>query len=468
MPVQETKQTRHLWRILGLSLCVVLAAAVLNCVLHPVFSPSGCPPDPVTVQSQPDTEQLLCIDDNTDALLWRLRVIESAQKRIAMSTFELGVDESGRDLMAALKAAADRGVQVQLLVDGGLGMLALPSCDSFEALASTDNVEIRLYNPMNLLTPWKINYRLHDKYLLADDNVYILGGRNAVNRFLGNYTDEHNVDRDLLICTQFPEQDTSQDQVWQYFTQIWDEPSNRSVTKKQNDAVTKGTQALDARYETLHQLYPEAFTDTDFLAETQPAHHIQLLHNPHTAARKKPQLWDALQPILASGKDITIQTPYIVCDKAMYNDLAQLAQGREMRILTNAIENGANPWGCADYLIHKNRILSTGTQVYEFAGGDSLHAKTILVDDHISLVGSFNLDMRSTYLNTEMLLCVDSPELNTHLRSRLDQDMAQSRHVMPDGTTTDGAAFNPPPFGLIKKLLYRVLSILVLPVRHLL
>ncbi len=468
MPTHETKRTHRLLRFTGWALCALLAAAALSCVLHPVLSPSACPPDAVTLQSQPDTEQLLCIDDNTDALLWRLRVIESAQERIAMSTFELGVDESGQDLMAALKAAADRGVQVQLLVDGGLGMFALPGCDSFQALASADNVEIRLYNPFCLLTPWQANYRLHDKYLLADDSVYILGGRNAVNRFLGDYTDEHNVDRDLLICTAFPEQNTSQDQVWQYFAQIWEEPSNRTVTKKHSAAVTDGTQALADRYQTLHQLYPEAFAPTDFLAETQPAHHIQLLHNPHTAARKEPQLWNALQPILASGSTITIQTPYVVCDAAMYDSMSQLSQGRTLQILTNAVENGANPWGCADYLNHKKRVLSTGAEIYEFAGGDSLHAKTILVDDHISLVGSFNLDMRSTYLNTEMLLCVDSPALNAHLRSRLDQDIAQSRHVLPDGTTTAGAAFDPPPFGIGKKLLYSVLRLVSLPVRHLL
>ncbi len=468
MPNETRKPKRPVLRIVGRSLCALLAVDILIGVLHPLFGTISQPGDAVLVESQPDTEQLLCIDDNGDALLWRLRVIESARERIAMSTFEMGVDESSLDLMAALKAAADRDVQVQLIIDGGPCMLSLMGCDSFRALASTDNVEIRFYNPMNPLLPWRLNYRLHDKYLLADDNVYILGGRNAENRFLGNYTDAQNIDRDLLVYTAFPEQNTSQDQVRQYFTHVWDDPTNHTVAKKHNRHITEGAQALDAHYKDLHQRYPEAFTPTDFRTETQPAHHIQLLRNPHDATRKEPFLWNSLQPILASGSDITIQTPYIICNQKMYQDLTQLAQGRTLKILTNAIENGANPWGCADYLQNKDHVLATGAQVYEFAGGDSLHAKTILVDDHISLVGSFNLDMRSTYIDTELMLCVDSPALNAHLRSRMDQNMAQSRHVIPDGTTTDGANFDPPPFGFWKKLIYHVLCLIEMPIRHLL
>lgn len=39
--------------------------------------------------------------------------------------------------------------------------------------------------------------------------------------------------------------------------------------------------------------------------------------------------------------------------------------------------------------------------------GQSLHTKTILVDDHISMIGSYNLDLRSTYLDTELMLVID-------------------------------------------------------------
>ena len=104
---EKTKQKHPVLRTTGFALCALLVVDILIGVLHPLLGRVSQPEDAVLVKSQPDTEQLLCIDDNTDALLWRLRVIESALERIAMSTFELGVDESSLDLMAALKAAAD-------------------------------------------------------------------------------------------------------------------------------------------------------------------------------------------------------------------------------------------------------------------------------------------------------------------------------------------------------------------------
>ena len=72
--------------------------------------------------------------------------------------------------------------------------------------------------------------------------------------------------------------------------------------------------------------------------------------------------------------------------------------------MTNAVESGANPWGCTDYLNQKQKVLGTGVSVYECLAGQSLHTKTVLVDDDISLIGSYNLDIRSTYLDTEMML----------------------------------------------------------------
>ena len=53
-----------------------------------------------------------------DALVWRLRLIESAKENIMLSIFDFRDDNSGQDMMAALLNAADRGVKVQILVDG--------------------------------------------------------------------------------------------------------------------------------------------------------------------------------------------------------------------------------------------------------------------------------------------------------------------------------------------------------------
>ncbi len=68
-------------------------------------------------------ERILSIDNNMDALLWRLRLIEAARERVVLTTFNFRDDNSGQDIMAALLHAADRGVEVQILVDGINGSL---------------------------------------------------------------------------------------------------------------------------------------------------------------------------------------------------------------------------------------------------------------------------------------------------------------------------------------------------------
>lgn len=89
----------------------------------------------------------------------------------------------------------------------------------------------------------------------------------------------------------------------------------------------------------------------------------------------------------------------------MYSDLTSLAESKAaITIVTNAVESGANPWGCADFLNEKISILKTGADVLEISGARSSHVKTILSGGNMSYIGSFNLDMRSAYLNTETVL----------------------------------------------------------------
>lgn len=419
---------------------------------------------------QATQQRVRLIDDNDEALFWRLKLIESAQQRIILSTYDFENDESGQDIMAALQCAAQRGVKVQILLDGVNGFLRWYGGAPLRALASQPNVELRLYNPINLLTPWRLNYRLHDKYLIVDDNAFLLGGRNIGDLFLGDYIpeDKKNVDRDLLIWKPEDSGPAVQQELTEYFENIWDLPTNHTKSRSEN-AVREDSQKLDERYNTLKEKYPEVFETLDLEAATLPANNIQLLSGSCEAKGKAPELWHTLRQRMLQGEDVIIQTPYIICNREMYQDLSNLCQdGRRVRIITNAVENGANPFGCTDYLNNRKKILKTGVEVYEHSSVFSIHAKTILVDDRWSMVGSYNLDMRSTYLNSEMMLAVDSPELNAQLRKDFEQQAQESLHVYPDGTETAGANYAPAPMGIVKKLLYGLLRLITLPIRHLL
>ncbi len=163
-----------------------------------------------------------------------------------------------------------------------------------------------------------------------------------------------------------------------------------------------------------------------------------------------------------------IQTPYIICSRAMYQDLTDITNEAEVGLIINAVEGGANPFGCTDYLNQRNRIHSTGIHTYEYSGGQALHTKTILIENNISIVGSCNLDMRSVYLDTEMMLVIDCEELNASIRSQTEELKEYSRHIFPNGTVEDGIEYQPVEQGISKKIFYGILRVLIFPFRHLL
>lgn len=414
------------------------------------------------------TERVRCIDDNMEALLWRLRIMEAASQELILSTYGMAEDDSGLDIMAALLHTAERGVRVRLLVDGLSGFLDLRTSKPFRALAASPMVEVRIYNPVDLLKPWKINYRMHDKYMIADDQVYILGGRNIRNLSLGDYQSKKDHDRDVVVYSAEPAPTDSIHQIKSYFESVWALETTKPFREEGESDETQLI-LLRRRYSSLKERYPEAFAQLGWQEATLPANGITLLTNPIEAGNKEPRLWASLMHLMEESDTCVVQTPYLICNKTMYQDLeAFTGEGRELSIITNAVESGANPWGCADYMNEKKHIWQTGAHVYEYLGDQSAHRKSVLIDDHLSLIGSFNFDMRSTYLDTELMLLIDSPELNQHLRLMAEENMARSRHVFPDGSEIAGTNFQPVKMPWSKKLTYGIIRLLILPFRPLL
>lgn len=421
-----------------------------------------------------------CLDDNTQALVYRLALIESAQRELIMTTFDMSDGESGQDLMAALLQAADRGVRIRLMVDGINAWLKLERSDLFGAFSTHPNIEIRFYNPIRLTKLWKLNYRMHDKYLIADDTAYILGGRNSNNLFLGAYRDTYNIDRDLYVleeaeknasdAMQEKKQNSLQD-IKAYFEEIWAQPDQKIFRQKETAKTEEGLAMLRAHYKELQTAYPEAFSDTEALL-TQDlirVESIEFLHNPLYADEKVPIVYQRICREVEQGEDILIQTPYIICDKGMYQDLTALCDGgKQIDIITNAVESGANPWGCTDYLNERKHILETGAGVYACMAGQSLHTKTVLIDDETSIVGSYNLDLRSTYLDTELMLLVKSKELNKQLREQAVTYQEKSIYEKAGEPSQSGSLYEKKEMSGTQKIIYSILRILIRPIREVL
>lgn len=388
----------------------------------------------------PSPDRACIIEDNSDALKERLRMIGQAKSRVILSTFDFHADESGKDIIAALLDASRRGVKVQVLVDGFSGLQQMDGNAYFYALSTSDNVEIKIYNRINLLMPWKSMGRLHDKYLLVDEDLYMLGGRNTYDYFLGD-NGYKNYDRDVLVYSEQPgNQVSSIHQLEEYFQGVWELDVCKSFGTAQGKAkeqkVVQAKAELEKRWLELLEEYDEIEEIADYQGMTYETDKITLLSNPTHVYSKEPTVFYALTQLMqASDEEISIHTPYIICNDWMYESFASVCEKNEnVSLMTNSVANNGNPFGASDYKKNKGKLLETGLRIYEYEGGVSYHGKSITIGDEIAIVGSFNMDMRSAYLDTELMLVIDSKEVNRQLKGYMDSYEEKTVEALADGT----------------------------------
>ncbi|MDL2300610.1 phospholipase D family protein [Clostridiaceae bacterium OttesenSCG-928-D20] len=413
-----------------------------------------------------ETERISVIEENENALIWRLRLIESAEEEIILSSFDFRADETGTSVMAALYNAAERGVKIRLLLDGFSNAISLRSSGSFNALLSNSNTEIKYYNKINLLLPWKLNYRMHDKYLIIDQSAYVLGGRNTNDLFLGKGSRRYSIDREILVYNE--QKDGSLNRLMDYFEYIWDlEESEEISIRCSEKSLAEGKALLKGEYEGFESRYPESFLKIDWENESFSVESVDIISNSPRAKTKSPVIWNNIINYMKNADDIFIQSPYLILGKQMYNDLNDIGD-KNPEVLTNSLEGGVNLWGVADYLNNKEKLLETGITIYEYLGEQSLHTKTILLDEDISIIGSYNLDMRSTYLSTETMLIIKSRELNQALRKSCESYTEQSRKIKQGEEESYGDNCREIKISWGKKAFYAVVRVLILPIRQLL
>ncbi|WP_426348496.1 phospholipase D-like domain-containing protein [Alloiococcus sp. CFN-8] len=388
------------------------------------------------------SDRATIIEDNGEALAERIRGIEHAKKSIILSTFDIRSDSSGKKVIAALKAAAERGVSVQIMVDAFNSYIQMEGNPCFLALVAEENVEIRVYNTMNLLTPWKWMSRMHDKYLIVDESLYILGGRNTFNYFLGDQDSHKNIDRDVLVYNTGGK-DSSIYQLIDYFEGIWDMDYCKSwhkgslITKM--PSVEKASKELKKIYAQMKEENEEWFRKVDYAEETLPVNNITLLSNPTTLYAKEPWVFYGLSRLMENArKEAIIHTPYIICNDMMYQTFKEIVdKDIPLTLMTNSALNNGNPFGAVDYVLNKADILDTGMEVLEYEGGVSYHGKSIVIDDDISIVGSFNMDMKSVYQSTEMMLVIDSEEVNEQLKDKFSTYQQEAKEAILDESEMD-------------------------------
>jgi putative cardiolipin synthase len=378
------------------------------------------------------------LEDPHDAWQARLDLIAQAQDTIEVEYYAIEPDTAGKVFIGSLLEAADRGVKVRILV-GGLTHSTIPD-ETIGALILHPNVELRFHNSLEQwYRPSHWLKALHDKVLLVDDKYLISGGRNIADKYFDMTPPEkqQTIDRDILYVGD-PNSDNIPMQVRQYFDKLWNSknveltPTEHHITKpckgtpkfmyndffvcmyhkwqlsKQIPQKELELQQFLVQYK---QENPEQFnTNINWVEEAKPVKSIQFAHDP----TDKPKMYNngtslALSTALKNAKkSILYFTPYIVKTDT-YLETARKAQenGVKQTVLTNSAYSGANVFGMAGTEKDYKDFHKLGLTYWTWQGFHSMHHKTYIIDDHITISSTFNYDPRSQDLNTEMLFIID-------------------------------------------------------------
>ncbi|HEX3857527.1 MAG TPA: phosphatidylserine/phosphatidylglycerophosphate/cardiolipin synthase family protein [Verrucomicrobiae bacterium] len=292
-----------------------------------------------------------------------LAAIGAARQSIRLETYIYSDGKLGRQFLAALLAAAKRGVRVRILVDAA-GSWFLPG-DFFNPLLAT-GAEVRRFNPLRL---WRFGVRNHRKLLICDENIIFVGGFNIADEYDG-------------------------------------------------DGVTRGWRDLGVRIENpalakeLADSFEELFALEDF--QRKPLMRLRLFKR----KRKSQKRTDGELLLTYPGRGAS---PFQI---ALYHDLDEardvriisayfLPTRRLRRKLMRAVRRGARVQlvlaGKSDVPVSQmaarslyHRLLQTGVEIYEYQP-QILHAKLVLANG-IVYAGSSNLDIRSLNVNYELML----------------------------------------------------------------
>lgn len=445
--------------VLALFLTYVLIGIFISYARHPKITEETKKNADIDRFYEPakNPERAVVVEKNGDALLQRIRLIKNAEKEIVLSTFAFHSDNSGKIVIGALREAADRGVKVKVLTDGFESWVAMEFNPFFHALSSHKNIEVKLYNRANPLKPWTLMGRMHDKYLVADRKTYMLGGRNTYDYFLGDFPGHKNYDRDVFVHCENPTSESSVEELLRYFERVWELNICSDFHEKEKLAEKKSVQEAAQEADKCYKAYfaenEAGICDRDYTKNTFETEKIALISNPIHTGAKEPTAWYEMGEVMKRASErVKIHTPYIICNDAMYNTWKEIAEAvPDFAVMTNSVTNNGNAFGASDYEKHKKEILDTGIDIWEYEGGISYHGKSVLVDDDISMVGSFNMDMRSAYLDTELMLVIRSKEINRQLETNLEEYEKDSRQALTNGEYNNPHNVEPVPMGKTMK-----------------
>lgn len=428
------------------------------------------------------------VREGPEAFAVRARSAQLAGRSLDVQTYIWHDDLAGGFLALTLLEAADRGVKVRLLVDD---MDARAKNYGFAALHAHPNIDVRMFNPFSsrsgalsfafeaLGSAKRINRRMHNKTWIADNRIAIVGGRNLGNEYFGASDEVNFIDLDFAMVGPIVRDASAS------FDRYWNSPLAYPMDVLSPQSVS--AEALQALREKIATLVPQA-RDSRFAAELRHNDAVQRLvagdwpmhwsghyrfvaDDPLKAAGKDSGLGgssvlELLAPVLkASTQNVSIISPYFVPGEAGTGFLVGVDKaGSDVRVLTNSLAANDVAMVYGGYSEWRRPLLEGGVMLWELkpAAGDrvessmfgssgaSLHTKALAVDGRVGFVGSYNLDPRSTSLNCEQGIFVESTEIAAQLEDifRVDSSgehawavtLQDDKLQWSDGTQTHGSA----------------------------
>ncbi len=331
-------------------------------------------------------ERLAIHADGPAAHAALLDTIDSARETLDVCTFILARDPLGDEIAARLEAKARAGVRVRLLMDG-IGAWLGGRIDR-RGLRSAGVEVVTFVPPFRAILRGRANLRNHRKMTVADNARLWCGGRNLACEYFEGKRGKapwHDLSFDLAgplvaVATERFEMD------WAYAT--------RRTRRHADDRTASAATALPRA-----PLWPTTTIDDASLPRAQ------------LVPSGPDQVDDTVQVLLLSGayrasRRILAVTPYFIPDGSLAQALALAARrGVAVDLVLPARSN--HP--LADFARHRplRDLAAAGVRIWLVP--HMVHAKAVVVDDELALVGSANLDARSLFLNYELMVAFYDP-----------------------------------------------------------
>jgi cardiolipin synthase len=363
------------------------AVACLGATLAPQRWPMPLPaPKDCTVTV--DGNRLTLLTEGPARLDALLALIDEAQTSLRILYYIFTGDASGERVRDALLRAVERGVAVSLLIDG-FGSNKTP--DTYFKQLHDKGARFCRFNPSY---GRRYLLRNHQKLALADDRIALIGGFNVENDYFGTAKD--GAWRDIGLIVEGP----AAERIGHYFDALmgW--------------ALHKGSRLKALRAVIRH------FSESEGKLQWQFSGPMQ---------RKSPWALSTAQD-LANARSLAMIAAYFAPMTSMLARIARVAStGGRVRVITASKSDNRATIDAARHTY--SRLLRRRVEMYEYLP-TKLHSKLLIMDDVVH-VGSSNFDLRSLYLNMEMMLRVDDPDFAMMMRGYFEHEIGDSEAITP-------------------------------------